>query len=86
MRTFVVITKIDMCQEHTVDGAVQEVQKLLTSHKKIFTVVKNNEDVLSVAQNFLHDKCVDYFSILRHNYFGCFVLFLVLFQYSWSPA
>jgi len=58
MRTFVVITKIDMCQEHTIDGVVQEVQKLLTFHKKISAVVKNDEEALSVAQNFLRDKCV----------------------------
>lgn len=58
MRTFVVITKVDMCQEHTTAKVVEQVQKLLSCYKKISTVVKNAEDVLNVAQNFLSNKYV----------------------------
>ena len=59
MRTFVVITKIDMCQEHTTKKVVEQVEKLLISYKKISVVVKNDEQVLVTAQKFLnHNKYV----------------------------
>jgi len=52
MRTFVVITKVDMCQEHTTNKVVGQVKQLLSSYKKISTIVKEDEDVLAAAQNF----------------------------------
>ena len=58
MRTFVVVTKIDMCQEHTTKKVVEQVEKLLTSYKKIPVVVKDDEQVLVTAQKFLNDKYV----------------------------
>lgn len=58
MRTFVVVTKIDMCQEHTTKKVVEQVGKLLTSYKKIPVVVKDDEQVLVTAQKFLNDKWV----------------------------
>ena len=60
MRTFVVITKIDMCQEHTTKKVVEQVKQLLTTYKKIPVVVKDGGEVLATAQNFLNDKCVWY--------------------------
>ena len=58
MRTFVVITKIDMCQQHTVDRVLEQVKQLLTTYKKIPTIVQDDEGVLATAQNFLTDKFV----------------------------
>ena len=56
MRTFVVITKIDMCQEHTTQRVVEQVKNLLHSYKKVPTVVKDDEEVLTAAQNFLNNR------------------------------
>ena len=53
-----VITKVDMCQEHTTTKAVEQVQQLLSSYKKVSQPVKSDEDVLTAAQNFSDDKCV----------------------------
>lgn len=58
MRTFVIITKVDMCQQHTTLKVVEQVKQLLISYKKIPTVVEDDEGVLAAAQNFLNDKCV----------------------------
>ena len=58
MRTFVVITKVDMCQEHTTNKVVEQVQQLLSSYKKVSQPVKSDDDVLTAAQNFSDDKCV----------------------------
>lgn len=66
MRTFVVITKIDMCQQHTVDRVVEQVKQLLTTYKKIPTVVQNDEGVLATAQNFLNHKCVLLYAYIRN--------------------
>ena len=66
MRTFVVITKIDMCQEHTTKKVLEEVEKLLSFYKKTSTVVKNVEGVITTAQNFLNDKCV--YLMLVHTF------------------
>ena len=57
MRTFVVITKIDMCQEHTTQRVVEQVKTLLHSYKKVPMVVKDDEVLLTAAQNFLNDRC-----------------------------
>ena len=60
MRTFVVITKIDMCQEHTTQRVVEQVKNLLHSYKKVPTVVKDDEEVLTAAQNFLNNRCIQF--------------------------
>lgn len=80
MRTFVVITKIDMCQEQTTDRVVEQVKQLLSSYKKIATVVKDNGEVLTAAQNFLNDKCVCIFKLIRMKVNAYFLLFVELSQ------
>ena len=80
MRTFVVITKIDMCQEQTTDRVVEQVKQLLSSYKKIATVVKDNGEVLTAAQNFLNDKCVCIFKLIHMKVNAYFLLFVELSQ------
>ena len=86
MRTFVVVTKIDMCQGHTTKKVVEQVEKLLISYKKIPVVVKDDEEVLVTAQNFLNDKYV--YILLVQCIYGYNYLYLILVssQYLWSPV
>ena len=56
MRTFVVITKIDMCRTHTTETVLEQVKSLLHSYKKVPTVVKDDEEVLTAAENFLNNR------------------------------
>ena len=85
MRTFVVITKIDMCQEQTTDRVIEQV-KLLSSYKKIATVVKDDGEVLTAAQNFLNGKCVCTFKLVHLKVNAYFLLFVELFQSFWCPV
>ena len=86
MRTFVVITKIDMCQVHTTERVVEQVKNLLYSYKKVPAVVKYDAEVLTIAQKFSDDRCTQNL----HDTYVCVYLvsfvFVVLFRYLWSPV
>ena len=82
MRTFVVITKVDMCQEHTTARVVEQVKQLLSPHKKIPTLVDDDAGVVVAAQNF-SDKYMHYI----HTLCACvYISLLGLSQYSRSPV
>ena len=91
MRTFVVITKIDMCQAHSTETVLEQVKNLLHSYKKVPTVVKDDEEVLTAAENFLNNRYSMHYSytLYIHIYaciFTFLYIFLELFQYLWSPV
>jgi len=62
---FLVVTKIDMCPENILKETMQQIKKVLKSPgcKKIPIVVRNDDDVIVSARNFVSERIAPVFTV-----------------------